>query len=223
MRHGRRPSRHTPRAAHGKATSEPSASTCGWDTRTSYGAALLPPRKTYTASEIDAGLLALALADGKPSRAHEHLPAGVTIPARTIRRWSETHADRYRELAAQEKPRLAEKMIAGFEKTIMAATDVANLALEKTRQELEAGKTRDPSGAARNAATVAGIATDKLHAITGKPGAVIEHRHDVQGDLRILERLGVIDTTAQEVNPLELAAAYEDDDQQLDPHCPRRQ
>lgn len=148
-------------------------------------------RKTYTDTEVDQGLLALALADGSPTRANEHLPAGLTIPSRTLRRWAKVHVDRYRELEAVEKPKLVPDMVDGFRQTITTATEVGLLALEKTREQLAADGTKDPAGAARNLATVAGIATDKLHAITGKPNLTVEVHHTVEQDLRVLEQLGV--------------------------------
>ena len=53
-----------------------------------------------------------------------------------------------------------------------AAHQVEAELIEQTREDIRAGKIRDAAGAARNMATVAGIAVDKVGDITGRPAVV---------------------------------------------------
>lgn len=71
--------------------------------------------------------------------------------------------------------------------TAELASNVARLGLERTAAELAAGKHRDPAGAARNAAVVAGIAHDKRNQLLDRPDPV---ELDPREGIDILRNLG---------------------------------
>jgi hypothetical protein len=65
--------------------------------------------------------------------------------------------------------------------------NVSRLLLERLAAEAAAGTVRDPAGAARNAAVVAGIALDKAHALQDRPEPLAVYK-DPQSTVNELAR-----------------------------------
>jgi hypothetical protein len=117
-----------------------------------------------------------------------------TCPGCEKRRWSNERGDdpalcRYCEPRKQITTRAPEKPLTPEEQrqveliltdttrlTALEAQKVTYKAVKHAEMLLDQGKAKDPSAVARNLATVAGIATDKTLALTGRPSQIIEHR-----------------------------------------------
>jgi len=95
------------------------------------------PRRTYTAEEIQRGLVALVYAAGNPSQAHSDLKEdGIKIPATTLAGWkSRTHAEEYERVRAEEGPKLRARALESHMSAIAHSMNVR----EKMARKLERG------------------------------------------------------------------------------------
>jgi hypothetical protein len=118
---------------------------------------------------------------------------GATVTVDTLRVWrdrdpfvSERYEKRRTELAPQLEPIFANDLLDNARR----ATLVIRLAIERTKELLEAGEVRDPSRVARDLSQVVAQSIEKRHAIQGRPTQIVEHR-DVSEIVRQLVALGV--------------------------------
>jgi hypothetical protein len=184
------------------------------------------PRR-YTPQDIERGLTALAIT-GNSQRAAEM----TGLSDRTLRKWSEQHAQRLDVIKAQRAPLIDKACIDEFRNVVLTAANGTLEAVELTRTHLAhdknlpqraqdllerlateqdpderkslltqyqqlAPKVRDTSQAAKNLATTAAIASDKIALMEGRPTSIIEHR-SADDILKGLERKGFTDSTATE-------------------------
>lgn len=164
---------------------------------------ILESRSRYTPEQITTGLTVLALCGGDAARAEAQLAEqGTPVPKSTLKDWRETfHPERYREISHELAPRIEEQVVHLQREIATTASRAALKALALESERLDAGQVKDAAASARNLSTVAGIATDKILSLTGRPTSVIEHR-TVDESLKRLERLGlVVDSTATELDP----------------------
>ena len=121
------------------------------------------PGSRYSSSEVDRGLVALALCDGSSRRAEKLLAdQGERISESTLRRWREDqYADRYLELRAKALPRLNALAADRHAELATRASELNLRMLDRLDDVYEQIEPRDLPGAARNVATVAGIHEDK--------------------------------------------------------------
>lgn len=132
---------------------------------------------THTPEVRERALLALAVTGGNSAQARRNLKdEGITVAERTLRDWRVTHAQRYSELH-ETHYQLIEQRLTQAQREIATRASVATEALvEQTITDAKAGKIKDPASAARNLATTAAIAVDKMLALTGRPTQITEHR-----------------------------------------------
>jgi hypothetical protein len=129
---------------------------------------------------------------------------GVATTVQHLRVWRdrdpairERYGKRRQELAPQIEGRLANDLLDNAQR----ASAVITVAVEKTRELLEAGKVQDPARVARDLSQVVTQSVDKRLAIQGRPTQITEHR-DVGEIIRKLQAIGVIeiiDSTAEDV------------------------
>lgn len=92
------------------------------------------------------------------------------------------------------------KHIGALEELAEFAGTVGRAHLELAMAELHAGKCKDPAGAARNAAVVAGVALDKRQKLLEEAPAHIANRSPEQTVNALARKLGItIDSTAEEI------------------------
>lgn len=148
-------------------------------------------RAPYTPAEIEQGLTAIALHGGAGAQTQRFLKTqGLQVSSRTLQRWQTDNKQRLAEITRENLPAIEQEILAGAIETIRSIDQAEQEAVALTRQQLKDGTVRDAAGALRNLSTSKGINTDKFLALLGRPVARVQH--DVQGDLRILRELGVL-------------------------------
>lgn len=148
-------------------------------------------RKQYTETEVEQALQAVALHRGPNTRAREFLKVGgLDVPTRTLGRWAKQHSARVAEITREKLPQIEQAMLSQTIDTIVALGDAEREAIELSRRQIADGTIRDAPAAVRNLSTSKGINHDKLFALTGRPVATVQH--DVQADIALLVKLGVV-------------------------------
>ena len=154
----------------------------------------------YSPAERRQALLVLALNGGNTKRAAEFLKdAGNPVPQQTLSYWTRKHADELEEVTREHAPKLEQAMAGQILRTALAAHEATLIAVEKAREQLEAGEAKDPSTAARNLGTTAGILSDKYLTLTGRPTQITEHRSADQILANIARQIGAVNSTAHEI------------------------
>lgn len=149
-------------------------------------------------SEREAGMVALCLAEGNSAVAARELEAaGIKIHHSTLRDWKTRYPEEFERVRVQLAPKMAEKRAARLDAVTVAAVDVLAAQMEKSGQTIDDLAAKDLPGAARNTATVVGILTEKAHLLRGEPSAIV--RHDYSDAIKALERMGLIEGTAEEI------------------------
>jgi hypothetical protein len=111
--------------------------------------------------------------------------------------------ERYEQVRRELAPRLEASLAGDLLDNARLATQVENVAIERTLKLLNEGRVRDPSRVARDLSQVATQSVDKRLALQGRPTQIVENRN-VDEMIRSLEGLGVakqvtIETTAMEI------------------------
>jgi hypothetical protein len=162
-----------------------------------------PSGGRYSTEEVEQGVTALALMNGNAGRAHRELRAlGVQVPRRTLGSWTRIHADRYEAIKRDVVPRIHRRMADQAEELADRYAEAELTALERLVPKLQELKPAEVTGALRNLATSRGISVDKSLLLRGQPNMIVQHHHDIEADLRMLQSLGVadvVDSTAEEV------------------------
>lgn len=163
----------------------------------------LAESRKYTAEEVDRALLVMALAGGNAVEASRQLEAqGQHVPERTLRYWkNDLHGDRYQGITENEAKRLDDHLVAQQREVALAASSASLLAVEAARREIEAGTVKDPARAAQALQTTAGIASDKMLTLQGKPVNITQHIGTKELLNRIAQRIGgtlIVDATVVE-------------------------
>lgn len=126
---------------------------------------------------LEQGLLALVASGGSPTRAAQALAEqGHDITKQTLHGWKTKHATRYQELQDRFATQIEAQLVRQQRDLAVQAHEVALLAVDKTREALEADKIKDPAGTARNLEVVAGTAIDKVLLLTDRPTQITEQR-----------------------------------------------
>lgn len=125
-------------------------------------------------TELERGLQALVLADGRSKKAAERLAAaGEPIPERTLREWRNVHAERYAELEADRDAWTAARMAdesewlaAGYAEG--EARLLRNI-LARPDEELQKLSPNVLAQAARNLSISRGVSIDKANELRRRP------------------------------------------------------
>lgn len=132
----------------------------------------------YTPAEVDEALICLAHCGENARRAS----ALCGVPKATLQLWrSQTHRERYQELAERERPKLEQMAVDGAVAQILRA-DATTLKVYDRMDDLldtEDASSKELSelaGAAQRLTTAKGINGTKLLELTGRPTQITEHR-----------------------------------------------
>lgn len=153
----------------------------------------------YTEHEQTEAMLVLALEGGSVRRARELLAAqGFTVSDSTLTRWKAS--ERYAEIQETTARRVEDGLVHKWRENTASSLELQLLATEQAIEEAKAKTLKDPAKAAQAAATAAGIGTDKMLVMTGRPTEITEHR-DPRAEIRAMAReFGItIESTAEEV------------------------
>ena len=142
---------------------------------------------------VENGLMALVVAGGNAAAAHEHMKTLGLPPVapQTLNKWRRDNEARYNELRREHAREIEEGMVDAHREVALSAAEVALELVQLTRAQAREGKLRDPAGAARNMATVAGINVDKMLVLDGRP-TVIERRVTADDTIARLVKAGVL-------------------------------
>ena len=159
--------------------------------------------RRYNKAEIEVALEALVMAYGNCALAGRRLAlAGIEIPDNTLRDWKTRHAERMEEIRIAKTPELEETQAQMAEAVQTAAGDVTLHLLERAMETADQLKPHEIPGAARNYSTVYGIGSDKTFIHRQKPTLITGH--DFSHALKALERMGLVEGTAEEIADAEV-------------------
>ena len=137
------------------------------------------PSQPFTQSQIDDALTAMIAFAGNVTLAIRYLKQeGKRAPSpTTLNIWAKTtHWQRYEELRETYSQKVEQTIANDMRDATRAAVEVQRLAIEKTKERLEAGKDDDPARSAANLSHVSRSATDKMLALLGRPSQITETR-----------------------------------------------
>lgn len=162
---------------------------------------LVPQRNRFTEHERQLALTELALSGGNCGLAERRLAArGVNHPGeRTLRDWKTRHADQYEKAVELVQGKISEFIARDQEEIALRTAPVVIEAVEATRRQIAEGKCDRPSTAARDLATVTGIAVDKGQLLRNRPTQIVESRNAEE----ILRRLQELAPDAIKVEPID--------------------
>jgi hypothetical protein len=155
-----------------------------------------------TPAEIDRALTVLAYYGGNTARTGRELG----MSRATLHLWkTDSHRDRYLEIAEREGPRIEAQAAAQARELIIRSADVEHTILDRLAGEDDVEPTTkelsELAGALQRVTTSKGINTTKLLELTGRPTAIVEHRDPKQAAAALSRRLGVIiESTAEDVS-----------------------
>lgn len=161
---------------------------------------------SYTPEDVERALTQYALCGGNKKLASERLEQmGHPTPPQTIRDWAlEYHADRYQEIRAELAPKINRRIQAEAEDLAFDLADLERKLSRKLRTQIEDMEPKDVANALRNATTSKSLNVDKIAGpLAGRPNVIVEHR-SADDLLAKLERFGVVEGTAEEVESLAL-------------------
>lgn len=127
------------------------------------------------------------------SLAEQDLPP---VPARTLRKWRQEHADLYARVERDVLPQIRADLAADYTDLARYQLEVARKVLDRLNAEADDPDklpTRDLAGALRNVKVSAAVGTDKSQLLRGEPTERKEYRSGAAAELeRRLRALGVV-------------------------------
>lgn len=153
--------------------------------------------------DVQKTLTAMVMYETLPEAVSYLEDEGISTTVEKLEVWRDRmYADRLQKRREELAPVIEARLAADMLDNATLASDVTRLAIQKTRDMLEAGRVQDPSRVARDLSQVATQAVDKRLALQGRPTQIVEHR-DTAEIIRKLEGMGVavqaepaIDSTA---------------------------
>lgn len=138
---------------------------------------------------VRTALLAIAINGGNSQAAHDALKEqGIDVSPRTLRNWrNNQYPQLYRELHDTHGREIEQAIVPGLRELMIRSVEGAQLAADKSIEQLKAGDVKDPATMGRNLMVTGATAMDKLYLATDRPTSVTEHR-DVAEILRSLEK-----------------------------------
>lgn len=156
-----------------------------------------------TPTEIDHALTVLAYYGGNASRAATELG----MSDRTLRLWrSDTHRDRYLEIAEREAPRLEALAAHQAREIILRASDAEHSLIDRLNDRLANNETSSKelselAGTLQRVTTSKGINGTKLLELTNRPTSIVEHRDPTTTAQSLARKLGIVNATAEDITP----------------------
>lgn len=128
---------------------------------------------SYSAEQVEAGLMALAAWRGNARRASADLAErGIRIPWRTLYDWRRSHADRLAELEEQVLPQIRSRLAREQESIASQAARTTIKLIQRLEQRAGEIAPRDLAGAVRNMEVTAATAIDKHSVLHGLPSEI---------------------------------------------------
>lgn len=160
-------------------------------------------QRSYTAEDIEAGLHALAIANGNHRLAHRLLAEqGTDIPGDTLYDWkAKRHTERYEQIRAEVLPQLKDRMAAEAETLAIAYAHIERKALHALDGKLDGLTGKELAGVAKDAATGRGISTDKANVLRDRPDRIVKNPNadEVMRKLAIVVPGLIVESTAAEI------------------------
>jgi hypothetical protein len=169
----------------------------------------------YTPEQIDAALFACAALNGNTRAASRQLAdAGILrnqdnepIPWATIQGWkSRTYKDRYLMIRERLVPQIKAEMAERQEEAVMHGMDLQAKIRERLETEIPELKPQDLGKTLQQVGITTGINSQRAGENRGD-ATVIERRVDISEALAGLKRLGVIESTGEEIQDAQLEEA----------------
>lgn len=155
--------------------------------------------RKWTAEEVDTALLCLAVHGGRSQKAQDELAGrGIEVSQQTLCEWKlHNYPERYRYIQEHHAHQLEDVLVQNQREVAVSATAAALDAIDRVHDTISLVEPKDLPKAAQALQTTAGIATDKVLTLTGRPTQVTEHRSADQ----VLAKYGghVIDGEAEEL------------------------
>jgi hypothetical protein len=161
---------------------------------------------SFDEADRERALRYLATCSGNARKAAEGLTeAGHPVRAETLSRWKTKYSTRYAEISAEVRSTVAREMAEESDNLARGYAQLERQAIERIAGELASMDPKDVVNAVRNFAVSRGVSTDKGAQLRGEPSQVVQHKHSVEENWRTLQRLGVVEGTAEELSePTEL-------------------
>jgi hypothetical protein len=164
---------------------------------------LTKPR-SYSQTEIQDGLIALALANGSSRNAAKELKRqGRPIPAGTLQAWKKkVYAAEYERAAVEVRDRIYERMGDQWRQVVEEGAKATREAMEKGREATKAGDQKAASAwanAARSFSVAGGVAMDKGSLADGRPTSRQEYRNPATIMKELRDAGILIEGTAEEL------------------------
>jgi len=153
--------------------------------------------RSYTMEQVDGALLALCVNGGNSIQTAKQLKErGMDVASSTLREWKlYDYPKRYAQIHSQHFSALEDTLVRNERELALAASQASLKAVQKASEQIDQG-IQDPARAAQALATTAGIATDKLLTLTGRPTATIQH---VDSEAILRKYGGHLEGTAREL------------------------
>jgi len=148
-------------------------------------------------TEVERGLVALALSNGSPTHAQRLLAAdGLAIPLQTLKSWKyRDHVERYEQIRARELPRIKQQLADRHTHLAELHADLAEKAARRLDEAIDNNelKPHQLGGVMHQSNVGSGIHTDKARDLRGDATVVVEDRRTTEEIIRGLAALGVIE------------------------------
>jgi hypothetical protein len=152
-----------------------------------------PARRSFSAAQIERGLLAVAAANGNTRQAAKALaedPQGFKVSHGVLYGWKQRESTRYEKIRADYLPKIRAEAAEQHMRLAEQQATVAGKMTERLEKELGNIPARDLPGGIRNVTTAAAVHTDKATILRGEANIITEHR-DVSDILRALKAKGI--------------------------------
>lgn len=165
--------------------------------------------KAHPQDKIDSTLTLLAQKSGNVRATAK----ATDLDPKTIREWRDKPANNYPAIRDREREGVKHKQAEGWDglasknqETLSRTLQLIDAKLDKVEKNQEEATLHQLGSLGQRIATIGAIATDKASKLRGEATIRIEHRNPEE-ILKRLQQLGVIEGTAEEMNPPELPPA----------------
>ena len=168
-----------------------------------------PARRSFSAAQIERGLLAVAAANGNTRQAADALaedPEGFKVRHGVLYGWKQREFALYGKIRAEYLPRIRAEAAEQHMRLAEQQATVSGKMTARLEKEIDNIPARDLPGGIRNVTTAAAVHTDKATILRGEANVITEHR-DAAEVIRALKAKGisipgVIDASAEVVSEL---------------------
>lgn len=155
----------------------------------------------YTLEDCTRAFAILHMCGGNYMRAERQMQAqaedgSTSVSVDTLKAWVTKYPARYSHVGEVFKDVAEQAVVVALRDLQTAATQASIAAVELELERIQKGDVKDAGAAAQRLATVAGIATDKVLSLTGRPQSIVQHRSgaDILRELQSLGQATIEDT-----------------------------